>query len=296
MNGRANFRMPLFQRLLIETQANCNRDCWFCPRTFDHSGVYKDASGHSSFAQMPTETVLGLLDQAQALGFTGLVTFFFFSEPLLDRRNIAFARAARDRGLRPYLHTNGDVLRVNDALAEAVQDTYEFVVVGLYDYETSEDLETDRAWWRERLPRADLGFSYVRPVAAPELPTLGIPRALVPTDVRAGIPDVTFANGPCSRPLQRMIIRHDGAMCNCCEDLHAQFGLGNVHEATLADLWFSERHVEIARDLLAGHREDYPLCAACPLRPTGPVPGGGPVGMRRRNYRPGDATRPDAAQ
>ena len=111
---------------------------------------------------------------------------------------------------------------------------------------------------------------------------------MVPTDVRMGTPDVTFAHGPCSRPLQRMIIRHDGAMCNCCEDLHAQFGLGNIHEAPLADLWFSDHHVQITRHLLAGERTRYPLCTACPLRPTGPVPGRGPVGMRRRNYRPGD--------
>ena len=76
MDALADFRMPLFQRLLIETQANCNRECWFCPRTFDHSGVYRHASGRSSFAQMPTATVVDLLDQAQALGFTGLVTFF----------------------------------------------------------------------------------------------------------------------------------------------------------------------------------------------------------------------------
>ena len=278
--------MPLFERLLIETQANCNRDCWFCPRTFDESGAYRDASGHSNFARMPTATVLDLLDQAQALGFTGLVTFYFFSEPLLDKRNIDFARAARERGMRPYLHTNGDLLRTNDVLAEAVQDEYEFLVVGLYDYETSEALAAERTWWKERLPRADLGFSYVRPVAAPDVPTLAIPRALVPTDTRMGIPDVTFAHGPCSRPLLRMIVRHDGAMCNCCEDLHAQFGLGNVHEASLAELWFSDRHVEVTRDLLAGHRTHSPLCVACPHRPTGPPPGGGPVGMKRRSYRP----------
>jgi radical SAM protein with 4Fe4S-binding SPASM domain len=114
-----------------------------------------------------------------------------------------------------------------------------------------------------------------------------------------GIPDLTFANGPCSRPLQRMIIRHDGAMCNCCEDLHAQFGLGNIHESSLADLWFSEHHLKIARDLLAGERNRYPLCEACPLMPTGPPTGRAPVGMRRRNYRPamaGDSSIGEAKQ
>jgi MoaA/NifB/PqqE/SkfB family radical SAM enzyme len=134
-------RIPLFERLQIESQSNCNRSCWFCPRTYDRSGKYLDAEGAAVFNGMPTEKIINLLDQAQALGFRGRVAFYHYSEPLLDERNVMLAREARKRGMRPYLHTNGDVLRRNDQLCKEVKQIYEFIVVGLYDYRTNEELE-----------------------------------------------------------------------------------------------------------------------------------------------------------
>src|SRR5207248_11344732 len=53
-------RIPLFERLLIESQSNCNRSCWFCPRTYDRSGKYLDPAGTPVINQMPTEKVLDL--------------------------------------------------------------------------------------------------------------------------------------------------------------------------------------------------------------------------------------------
>src|ERR1700751_5193544 len=99
-------RIRLFDRLLIESQSNCNRACWFCPRTYDRTGKYLDATGRAVLHQMPTEKILNLLDQAQALGFQGNVGFHHYSEPLLDKRSIQLAREAKLRGLKPYLHTN----------------------------------------------------------------------------------------------------------------------------------------------------------------------------------------------
>jgi hypothetical protein len=71
--------IPLFERLLIESQSNCNRSCWFCPRTYDRSGKFLHAVGKSQLNQMPTEKILDLLDQAQALGFKGGVGFHHYS-------------------------------------------------------------------------------------------------------------------------------------------------------------------------------------------------------------------------
>jgi radical SAM protein with 4Fe4S-binding SPASM domain len=114
-------------------------------------------------------------------------------------------------------------------------------------------------------------FSTIGPAGARLPGSMAIPRALVPTDSRMGIPDLTYANAPCSRPLLRMIVRHDGEMCNCCEDLHGDFKLGNVYQRSLEDLWFSGRHMKIVADLIAGHREKYSLCRNCPLSPTSPA-------------------------
>jgi hypothetical protein len=113
--------IPLFERLLVETQANCNRDCWFCARTYDRTGKYLDAHGRASLARVPTERVIDLLDQAAVLGFTGEVGFHHFSEPLLDDRNIRFAREARARDMRPYLHTLKALPRYNDKPPESLR-------------------------------------------------------------------------------------------------------------------------------------------------------------------------------
>jgi radical SAM protein with 4Fe4S-binding SPASM domain len=285
-----DLELPLFERLQIESQSNCNRACWFCPRTYDRSGSYLDHDGQRVWNRMPTETILDVLDQAVAMGFRGRVGFHHYSEPLLDSRNVVLAREARARGLHPYLHTNGDVLARDEALCEEVIAVYELIVVGLYDYETDEGLAEAKRYWADRLAGArNLDFSPIGLSGARSAHSIGIPRALVPTDGRMTVPDLTFAGAPCHRPMIRMIIRHDGEMLNCCEDTHGAWGLGNVHDSSLEELWLSERHVRVVEDLIAGHREKYALCRNCPLTPTGPALAGEKIRMVPRRYA-GDGT------
>ena len=225
-------KIPLFERLQIESQSNCNRSCWFCPRTYDRSGKYLDAQEKSILHQMPTEKILDLLDQAQAMGFHGRVTFYHYSEPLLDKRNIAMASEARKRGMKPYLHTNGDVLKHDEALCSEVKRVYGLIVVGLYDYATNEELAEAKRYWQDKLAGCNLEFNCIGVTGNRSAYSMGIPKALVPSDSRMAVPDLTFANAPCHRPLIRMLIQHDGEVCNCCEDTHGDFKLGNVYEHT----------------------------------------------------------------
>lgn len=273
---------PLFERLEIETHSSCNRSCWFCPRTYDRSGKYRDQAGKPVNHAMSTERVLDILDQAQALGFRGLVAFSYYSEPLLEERSVWLARESRERGMKPFLLTNGDALLQDDALCEAVLDIFEYIVMGLYDYETVRELEQTRTFWRSRLAGADLRFSPIGLSGAASGYSICSPRALVPSDARMAIPDLTYAHAPCHRPPIRMIIQHDGTMANCCEDIHGAFGLGTVHEKRLAELWFSTSRVRVVDDLAAGRREAYELCRDCPMPPTGPSVGGRRIDMARR--------------
>jgi len=276
--------IPLFEQLCLESQSNCNRSCWFCPRTYDRTGAYLDATGKSVLRAMPTEKILDLLDQAQTLGFRGLVGFHHYSEPLLDPRNVTLARAARHRGLQPWLHTNGDVLRRNERLCREVTDVYGHIVVGLYDYETNEELETEKQFWRERLQGVRLDFSAIGREGRRAGTSMAIPRASVPTDARMTVPDVTFPNGPCERPLIRLIIRWDGEICNCCEDTSGAFSLGNVYRQSLEELWFSADHVRTVNDLAAGRRDRYALCRNCPLTPSRPLPDNARIAIAFRRY------------
>ena len=186
--------------------------------------------------------------------------------------------------MKPYIHTNGDVLKHDDALCEEVKRVYGLIVVGLYDYETNEELEATKHYWQERLAGANLRFSAIGLLGRRSTYSVGVPKALVPSDPRMVAPDLTFANAPCHRPLIRMIVQHDGEVCNCYEDRDAAFMLGNVYQNSLAELWFSDRHIQVVSDLIAGRREKYNLCRNCPLPPTGPAPDGTKIEMAPRRY------------
>src|SRR5262245_60749233 len=49
--------VPLFRRVVIELQSNCNRECYFCCRESDNSGKRKAASGKSVIQFMPSERI-----------------------------------------------------------------------------------------------------------------------------------------------------------------------------------------------------------------------------------------------
>lgn len=279
-----NNKIPLFERLQIESQSNCNRSCWFCPRTYDRTGKYLDAEGRPVINQMPTEKIIELLDQAQAMGFQGRVAFYHYSEPLLDKRNIMLAREARRRGMKPYLHTNGDVLRHDDALCAHVKKAYGLIVVGLYDYKTNEELEDAKRYWQARLAGANLEFSPIGTSGARLAYSIGVPRVLVPPDRRMATPDFTYTNAPCHRPLIRMLIQYDGEVCNCCEDTYGAFKLGNVFQSSIGDLWFSENHIRIVQELIAGYRHRHQLCRHCPLPPTTGLPNGEKIEFYPRKH------------
>lgn len=287
MTGAVISGIPLFERLLIESQSNCNRSCWFCPRTYDKSGKYLDDQGLSVLKQMPTEKILDILDQAQALQFRGRVGFHHYSEPLLDRRNAMLAREAKARGMVPYLHTNGDVLRLNDELCDQIKEIYGIIVLGLYDYRSNEELEDAKSYWHGRLAGVDLKFSMIGVAGGRSADSMGVPKALVPTDKRMSIPDVTYDNAPCHRPLIRMIIQYDGEMCNCCEDTYGSFQLGNIYTSSIQELWYSERHRRFTEELIRGERTRHDLCRNCPMAPSGRPVQGQKIQITPRSYSPG---------
>ncbi|WP_158241496.1 radical SAM/SPASM domain-containing protein [Novosphingobium sp. TH158] len=251
--------IPLFKRLLVELQSNCNRNCFFCNREFDTSGKRYDADRRKVIRRMPTEQAISILNQAQAMGFSGNVAFHHYSEPFLDDRIIDMAHAARERGMVPYEHTNGDVLRQDKALSRAAAEVFDHIVVGLYDYKSEDELREEMAFWEDRLAGTRLRFSLGGDV---------FPRVMTPHDTRMFREKQTYPGAPCLRPLMRLIVHYDGMVPLCCEDMETRFDLGNAFSTGIADLWFSDRHVEIVKALKKGERHRFALCAQCPIPPV----------------------------
>lgn len=253
--------IPLFQRVVIELQALCNRDCFFCCRESDTSGKRKNADGSPVLDAMPTAKVLALYDEICELGFTGYITFHQLSEAFLDKRLLELAREARRRGMKPYVHTNGDVLRTSDEMCRQAADVFEYIVVGLYDYTTQAEKETEKVFWRNRLAGTQVLFSlienaYVRTHSADNEQMRSRLRMTHPTAI-------------CAEPQKYLMIHYNGDVCCCCEDMYGELLRANVFETSVKEIWNSQRHIEVVDALRFGERRKFELCSKCTMGANG---------------------------
>jgi radical SAM protein with 4Fe4S-binding SPASM domain len=249
---------PLFKSVMLELTSECNRNCDFCPRKRDRSGNRKDKNGKIIRKKLPTKTAIKVLDQLEKLGFKGRITFHHLSEAFLDKRLIRFAREARRRGMIPYINTNGDALRNNRKLTKQAVKYFDSFLIGLYDYKTTKERDDEIKFWKKTLKGSKVGFSCIEQ----RFPRHGITESLVYSKRKMTI----LADKKCEEPSRRLIVHYDGNVAFCCEDMRNEFNLGNVHNKSIKEIWFSKRHIKMVRDVgKSGGRKKYSLCKNCPM-------------------------------
>jgi MoaA/NifB/PqqE/SkfB family radical SAM enzyme len=209
---------------------------------------------------MPTEKVMSLFDELESLGFKGYITFHHLSEAFLDKRLVGIAREAKRRGMRPYVHTNGDVLKDHERLCKGAADVFEYVVVGLYDYTTEKEKDSQKEFWKKRLYGTQVMFSlaenvYVRTHSAANVEMNAIVRKTYPTAI-------------CANPQKFLLIHYNGDVCCCCEDMYGELLRFNIFETSISEVWYSERHAQIITALRIGDRQKFDLCAKCTMGPN----------------------------
>lgn len=248
---------PLWSSLEIDIHSSCNRDCDFCPRYLDRSGVRKDVAGNPVHHQMPTAQVYRIIDQAHALGFRGRTKLHRLSEGLLDERYLEFAAYIKGKGMLLVEDTNGDLLRTNSALCASLDGLIQHLTIGLYDYRTEFEKQQQMFFWRNRFKKTRLSFS--------------LPREQCLIRQGSGIYDQTAKERsvldlPCNQPANFLLVRYDGNVSLCCEDDQCRFALGNAFSEDLASIWWSWRHISLARTLQkTGGRQRYGACRQCYL-------------------------------
>ena len=203
---------------------------------------------------------MSILDELEALAFTGYITFHHLSEAFLDNRLIDIASEAKHRGMRPYVHTNGDVLRGNEKLCRRTADIFEYVVVGLYDYKNKNEKEAEQRFWKTRLSGTQVMFSLIENVYRRT--------HSADTPEMAAIPKTTFPTATCANPQKFLLIHYNGDVCCCCEDMHGELLKANIFEKSIREIWYSRRHQQVINDLQAGERSKYDLCSRCTMGPN----------------------------
>ncbi|HET9011907.1 MAG TPA: radical SAM protein [Gemmatimonadaceae bacterium] len=95
--------------------------------------------------------------------------------------------------------------------------------------------------------------------------TQRIPDAEIPLRSRVGRRLVRAWMGHCPIPFSSAYILHDGSMILCAHDWGRRELLGNVRDASIAEIWNGERMREI-RALVSERRyAEVPACAGCSL-------------------------------
>ncbi|MCK4995663.1 MAG: SPASM domain-containing protein [Thermoplasmatales archaeon] len=246
--------IPLWFGLEIELQSDCNRNCFFCPRYEDRSSIRKDSNGKHTKKSMPTKKITDIIDEAEKLGFKGPIGFHRLSEPFLDKRYLELATYAKNKGMKVWENTNGDLLKNDPALCSKLDDLLTGITIGLYDYKNKKERNAQVRFWENRFKETNVVFSL-----AAEFPKIRqnsklYDKKLVTSRIR---------NCPCFQT-RVLRIRYDGEVSLCCQDDQCSFKLGNVFNSSIKDIWWSEKHIKIVNSLkVPGGRISYTLCSNC---------------------------------
>ena len=139
-----------FKELRIEINAECNRNCSFCPRDVDSTRWYKNESGKRKKVKklMDIRTIKSLLDQNMDQGFKANVGFDFYNEPTLDERLFEILDYARSINTpRLLLVTNGDKMKKDPEYTIKLFSKLDFANISLYDYKDLAGRERLINWW-----------------------------------------------------------------------------------------------------------------------------------------------------
>ena len=256
--------MELFNHLIIETAGACNRTCGSCLRQTHPKRegtvipllrTVQHKPGRSEL--MPQELFVKIVGEAAELGFKGRVTLQFFNEPLLDERLVDLAEHVRVMLPQSPLWMCSNMDLMTKELAARLDGVLNRINVALY-------MPADKQSARERLLRSwfsktNLFFTQGVHVVTHHSPSEQL------SELISKVIDQT-----CRHYNRMLIVNWDGSISHCCEDVAAEFALGNLADMSVSDFWFGERNKHLVSTLSQpGGRREFDYCSSCPREGSG---------------------------
>jgi len=261
---RFGYPLGYWTTFCIEINSDCNRDCWFCWRNSDVSGLRKNSQGEHTQLFMPTDMVLDIIDQACKFGYRGNIAFNLYNEPILDERLLYFARYAQRRGLTTELTTNGDVIKktTDHAFLNDLQESFDKIHIGLYDFTNEKEKEEAKATFIKRLYKV----KFLDFWGGEREAVLGMNEKKFYDKYGISMVDaVRWSVGkPCLAPRDQLLVRYDGKIVLACP-CGVGFAVDDIREHKLWEYWFSYKHMTYVKTLSkAGGRSKFEECKRCP--------------------------------
>jgi len=271
-------------RLWIEPTSLCNLRCIMCP----NKDLEKSQKGFMEF-----DLFKKIVDEAR--GFVFDVHLLHRGESLLHPDFFKMVRYAHEAGLVTRFHTNGTLLNEEKSyqLIESGLDQFAFSFDG-FDQETYERIRVQASFEKTvgnivRFLEIKKRLGVRKPYTILELihfPELfddggrakfrefkdrfrGLPLdKLVVKELHNWAGDFGAAQkgssyAPCTFLWHALIIFWDGSVLPCTQDFHGYYGLGNVKETAISEIWNNDKMMELRRKVIAGDVADLETCCQC---------------------------------
>ena len=250
----------VFKYLELETISTCNRKCPTCLRESypnKEKQIHKDRFPNTSTigqgVKMTDELFYDIIEQSLQMGFTGTINLQHYNEPLLDDRLVDFAKHIKSKKqiVGPLLLcSNFDLL--TEEIAKNMDGVFDIIQVALY---MTREKQRKREMWIDSL------FDKTKIVY-----TNGIHVPFHYNNILNQFELVRkHSMNTCWSYNAHLYIAYDGTVLQCCEDYAGHFGLGNVNETPINEIWNGEKYKKLVNDLsVKGGRWKYDYCSKCP--------------------------------
>lgn len=280
--------VPSFPRMIqIQTRTGCNAACIFCP--------YPDASEKVPKGQMTDMLFHKIVAEVAQRNVTKRISPYLMNEPFFDKEILDKVRYIKKKvpKARLVLTTNGSLL--TEAIVEDLvknnplralyismqgieKEAYEATMRGTLVFDkTKKNVEHLIDMRNRYAPNLKIVVTMVKTnrIKAEEAVSYwesrGVEAKYTQLENRGGNTEAfdTLNAGDrrifldCSRLLKNAYILFNGDMVLCCTDYYKTMVLGNIADASIAEIWNSEHARKIRSDFLKGDLSHIPLCAEC---------------------------------
>lgn len=262
---------PLYtpNTIQIEFTQGCDRRCEFCGSMGVEHKIHK----------MSFNTLERIISEIKRSGWNCKILLAGHGEPTINENYLDYILHIRKELPKAPIHimTNGYSIKKNP---EAIEWMF---YAGATNLILDEYLDNPLQAVKEHL--TNIGIPYFthgekgvplfdktqRVVFNPPIETSKpVAQRTLTNHCGAGMPPLSEPKkARCTKPFREMYFRWDGNVAICCDDFRGEYGIGNIHEMSIEELWMHPRFESARKFLYQGNRCFHPcsICATSPIRP-----------------------------
>jgi radical SAM protein with 4Fe4S-binding SPASM domain len=255
---------PIFSMIEFNIYQNCNRNCSFCP--VSNPEVYtRKKEG------ITVELFTKAMNDLKAINYEGTILFSAFSEPTLHTELVELIKITKRvlPNIRLEMVTNGDSTRRNHKKLMSYFDAgMDKISFSLYDgpeqmeefksirkkLNLSEDMMVLR---RRYLQDGNFGM------------TISNRAGLIDSNEYRDNEETAITElplkTPCFYPSYMLLIDSNGDVILCPHDWEKSYGLANIQEKSIWEIWTNKQYVN-ARKMLTNNNRNFSPCDKCDVK------------------------------